>query len=120
MVNRLRLPLWIAGILALLYGLISLSPSLASSVFGYDVKDPGLLAISAGLFISLGIITIAVASNVDRYGGLATAFVLVQIVGIIILLWKWLEGVFTARNALVSLIIAVILAVWIWSARPQS
>ncbi len=118
--GKLRLPLWIAGLLSFLYGLISLSPALASSVFAYDVKDLGLLALVAGLFISLGIVTVAVASNTEKYGGLASAFVLVQLVAIVILLWKWLAGVFTARNALASLIIAIVLAVWIWRARPKS
>ncbi len=120
LVGKLRLPLWIAGLLSFLYGLISLSPALASSVFAYDVKDLGLLALVAGLFISLGIVTVAVASNTEKYGGLASAFVLVQLVAIVILLWKWLAGVFTARNALASLIIAIVLAVWIWRARPKS
>jgi hypothetical protein len=118
--TSLKLPLWIAGILSLLHGLACLSPDMVKTLFDYEVKDTGLLALVAGLFISLGVVTVAAAANVERYGGLACAFALVQVVGVIILAWQWAVGTFTARNALASLIIAAVLAVWLWLAKPKA
>lgn len=117
--NRLSLPLRISGILSLLYGIVTLSPSLASSIFAYEVKDLGLLSVITALFLSLGVITLAAAANIEKYGGLAPAFALAQAITALIAAWKWWAGVFTARNVLVSLVLAVVLAVWIWSARPR-
>jgi hypothetical protein len=118
--TKLSLPLRISGILSLLYGVVTLSPSLASSIFAYDVRDLGLLSIMSALFLSLGVITLAAASNSDRYGGLASAFALAHVIAAVVLAWKWAAGVFTARNALVSLILEIVLAVWLWSARPKT
>lgn len=118
--TRLSLPLRISGILALVYGVVTLSPSLARGIFAYDVRDVGLLSILSALFLSLGVITLAAASNTDRYGGLASAFALSHAIAAVVLAWRWATGLFTARNALISLILEVILAVWIWSARPKT
>ena len=118
--DSLKWALWIAGILSLLYGLISLSPDWVRTVFDYQVNDTGLLALVAGLFISLGIVLVAAASNTPKYGGLAPVFALAHVVGIIILAWQLSVGVFTMRNALIPLILNAILAVWIWVARPKA
>lgn len=118
--NNLKSALWAGGILSFAYGLASLSPSLVSSIFDYEAKDAGLLALVAELFISLGIVMVAAASNTPKYGGLAGAFALVQVVALIFLVWQWSVGVFTLRNALVPAILAVILAIWFWMARPKS
>lgn len=118
--KNLKSALWVGGILSFVYGLASFSPSLVSSIFDYEVKDYGLLALDAGLFLSLGILMVAAASNTQKYGGLAGAFALTQVVGIAILVWQWIANVFTLRNALVSIILAAILAVWLWVARPKS
>ena len=42
------------------------------------------------------------------------------IVAIVFLLLGWSRGLYTARNALVPLIINIVLAAWLWSAKPKS
>jgi len=42
------------------------------------------------------------------------------VIGVVFLAWGWAQNLYTARNALVPLIINAALAVWIWSARPKS
>ncbi len=118
--EKLKTPLMIGAIYILLLGVSTLSPSLVSTVFGYDVKDPGVLRVLSGVLLGFGAVLWAIAGAVDKYGGLATAIVVSLVIGILFLLWGWLEGLYTARNVLVPLVINVVVAVWIWSAKPKA
>jgi hypothetical protein len=90
-VEKLRTPLQITAVYILLVGLSSLTPGIVRAVFGYDVKDTGVLLVLAGTFLGFGVVLWAIASDVGRHGGLAT-----------------------------SVVINIILVVWIWSAKPKS
>lgn len=118
--QNLRTPLMVNAIYLFLLGLSTLTPSLTSAVFGYEAKDPGVLLVLSGLFFGFGVVVWTIASNVDRYGGLATAQVIALIIGALFLLWGWIGRYYTARNALIPLIVNIVLAGWIWSARPKS
>ena len=118
--EKLRTPLMINAVYLILLGLSTLSPSLTQSVFGYEVKDPGVLLVLSGLFFGFGVVVWSMASNTEKYGGLATAQFVSLVIGIVFLLWGWLRQFYTARNALVPIIINIVLAAWIWSARPKS
>lgn len=89
--EKLRTPLQITAVYILLVGLSSLTPGIVRAVFGYDVKDTGVLLVLAGTFLGFGVVLWAIASDVGRHGGLAT-----------------------------SVVINIILVVWIWSAKPKS
>jgi hypothetical protein len=118
--QSLRTPFMVNAIYLILLGISTLSPSLAQSVFGYEVKDAGILLVLSGVFIGFGVVVWTIASNVDKYGGLASAQVIALVVSIVFLLWGWSRGIYTARNAVLPLIINIVLAAWIWSAKPKS
>jgi hypothetical protein len=108
------------AIYLILLGLSTLTPSLTQSVFGYEVKDPGVLMVLSGLFFGFGVVVWTISSNTTQFGGLAGAQVAALVISIVFLLWGWATNLFTARNALVPLIINIVLAGWIWSARPKA
>lgn len=103
--EKLRTPVLIESVYLILLGLANLSLSLVSSIFGYEVKDPGLLRVLSGTFLAFGVVVWAVASNVEKYGGLATALSTGLVIATVFLLWGWVGGLFTTRNALVPFII---------------
>ncbi len=118
--EKLRTPLLVNAIYILLMGLSTLSPGLVRAVFGYDVKDPGVLLVLSAAFLGFGVVLWGIASDPEKYGGLAISVVIALVIAIVFLLWGWLAKMFTARNVLIPLIINVVLAAWIWSARPRS
>lgn len=118
--EKLRTPLMIGAVYLILLGLASISPSLFASVFGYDVKDPGVLRVLSSIFLGFGVVAWGIASNVEKHGDLATAIVVAYAIGILFLLWGFAGGLYTARNALVPLIINIVVGAWVWSARPKS
>lgn len=118
--RNIRSALLVNAIYIILLGISTLSPSLASSVFGYEVKDAGILLVLSSVFLGFGVVLWAIAGNSEKYGGLASAVVVALAIGIVFLIWGWMRGLYTARNALVPLVINVVLAGWIWSARPRS
>lgn len=118
--EKLKTPIMALSVYLILLGLATLSPGLASSVFGYTVRDPGLLLALSGTFLAYGVVVWAVSANVGKYAGLATALVVADAISTLFLLYGWVSGLYTARNALVPFIINVALGAWIWSARPKS
>lgn len=118
--EKLRTPLMVNAIYLFILGLSTLTPSLTSAVFGYEVKDPGVLRVLSGLFFGFSVLVWSIASNTEKYGGLASAQVIAIIIGIVFLLWGWVGNLYTARNALVPLVINIVLAGWIWSAKPRA
>lgn len=110
----------IDAVYVLLLGVSTLSPSLVRTVFGYDVKDAGTLLVLSSVFLGFGWVLWTVASDTQKYGGLASAVVVALAIGAVFLLWGWARQLFTARNALVPLIINIGLIGWLWSAKPKS
>ncbi|MDI6772135.1 MAG: hypothetical protein QME77_06050 [bacterium] len=118
--EKLRLPVKLDAIYTVLLGLATLSPSLGASIFGHKAQDPALLLTLSGLFIAFGVVIWVIAGDIEKYGGLATALVLALLITAVFLVWAWATNLFTARTALVPLIINIVLAIWIWSAKPKS
>lgn len=118
--ERLRVPLWASTIYLLLVGISAFSPSLVSSVFGYEAKDLGVLLVLSGSLLGTGVILWGIASNPQKHGSLASVVVLSLVISIVFLLWGWARDLFTLRNVAIPLIIDTVLASWIWSARPRS
>ena len=118
--EKVRTPMMVNAIYLILLGISTLTPSLAQSVFGYEVKDAGVLLVLSGLFIGFGVVVWSIASGADKYGGLASAQAISLVVGIVFILWGWSRGLGTARTYLVPLIINVVLTAWLWSAKPKS
>ena len=118
--EKVRTPLMVNAVYLILLGIATLSPSLTQSVFGYEVKDAGVLLILSGVFIGYGVVVWSIAGGADKYGGLASVQAISLVVSILFLLLGWSRGVYTARNALAPLIINLVLAAWLWSAKPKS
>lgn len=118
--ERLRTPLLLNAIYILLIGLSALSPGLVSGIYGYEVRDPGVLLVLSAAFLGFGVVLWAIAGNPEKYGGLALPVAVSLGIFIVFLLWGWVRGLFTARNVLVPLVIDIVLAIWIWSAKTKS
>jgi len=41
------------------------------------------------------------------------------VIGLLFLLYGWMRGLFTPRNVVLPIIIDVVLAGWLWSAKPK-
>jgi hypothetical protein len=119
-VEKLRTPLMVQAIYLVLLCISTLSPSLAMSVWGSEVKDPGVLLTLSGLFLGFAVVVWTVANNTEKYGGLATAFVTALLISAVFLAYAWVMKLYTARTALVPLVINLVLAYWVWSSKPKS
>ena len=117
--EKLKTPLMANAVYLLLLGLVALSPNLVSSVFGYDVKDPGVLLVLSAVLLGFGVVVWATSTSPEKYGGLATAIVVAIVIGLLFLLYGWMRGLFTLRNVALPIIIDVVLAGWLWSAKPK-
>lgn len=118
--GKLRMPLMVQAVYLVLLCISTLSPSLAMSVYGSEVKDVGVLLTLSGLFLGFGVVVWTVANNTEKYGGLATTFVIALLISAVFLAYAWVTKQFTARTALVPIIINLVLAYWVWSARPKA
>ncbi len=119
--EKLKTPLMVNAVYLILLGLTTLSPGLTRSVFGYDVKDAGTLLVLSGTFLAFGVLVWGVSADPAKYGGLATYVVYGLAITTLFLLYGWwLAKLFTARNALIPVIINVVIAGWIWTSRPKS
>ncbi|HEY3246899.1 MAG TPA: hypothetical protein VGK88_01230 [bacterium] len=118
--EKLRTPLLATAVVTILYGVSALIPSLASAIFGYEIKDPGLALFLGGTLLGLGVVIWAIGQDAVRYGGLATPVVVALVLGILVSLWGWLRGDFGVRTAAIPIVAGIVLIVWIWSARPKT
>ncbi|HEV2283431.1 MAG TPA: hypothetical protein VGX75_13695 [bacterium] len=118
--EKLRTPLQVTAVYVLLVGLSTLAPSVVRAVFGYDVKDAGVLLVLSATFLGFGVVLWTIAGDVGKHGGLATSVVIALVLAILFLLWGWIGGMFTVRNVGIPLVIDIILVLWIWSAKPKS
>ncbi len=118
--ERLRTPLQATAVVTLLYGLSALFPSLASAIFGYDIKDPGLAVFLAAALFGFGVVLWGISQDAVKYGGLASSVVAALVIGLVLTLWGWYRGDFTIRTAAIPVVVSVVLIGWIWSARPKA
>ncbi len=115
----MRNALLVNGVYAIVVGILLLFPSLGASVFARPLQDAPVVSGWGTSLIGVGIIALAAASNVSKYGGLAWAFAVGLALSAINLIYFWATGSYTLRTALVPIVINVALAVWIWTARPK-
>jgi len=118
--ENLRTPLLVTAIYVLLLGFSTLSPSIVRGVFGYEVKDAGVLLVLSAAFWGAGIILWSIAGAPERHGDLAQAVVVYLVIFIAFLLLGWARGLYTLRNVGLPLVIDIVLAGWIWSAKPRT
>ncbi len=107
--SALRSALLVDGIYAIIVGLALFFPSLAAGIFARPVKDAAVTSGWGTGIITIGLLAIAAASDVSKYGGLAWAFVVGLLLAAIDLIYFWVTGAYTARNVLAPIIINVVL-----------
>ncbi len=117
--QKLRTPLLLTAIYILLIGLSTLSGRLASAVYGYEVKDPGVLRILSASFLGFGVVLWAIAADPERHGGLVKSVVAALAIFVVFLFWGWGVGLYTARNVLPPLIIDIMLGAWLLAAKAK-
>ena len=115
----LRPALWVAGIYAIAVGVILHFPSLSVAVFDRPVTDVAVEAGWGSALVALGILVVAMASNVEKYGDLAAWLVLGLMVTTLDLVYFFVTNAYSMRTIIVPIIINAILIAWIWSARPK-
>ncbi len=115
----LRPVLWGAGIYAIAVGVILLFPSLSVAVFDRPVTDVAVESGWGSTLIAFGLLVVAMASNVEKYGGLAGMLAAGLLAITLDLVYFFVTNVYTLRTIIVPIIINVILIAWIWSARPK-
>lgn len=117
--TRLRTPLLVQGVYAVVVGVLLLFPGLASAVFAYPIKDAAVSSGWGSALITIGLLAYVAASDVAKYGGLAWVFVLGLLLSALDLIYYWYAGAYAARQALAPIVINVALAIWIWMGRPK-
>lgn len=117
--SRLRTPLLVDGVYVIVVGILLLFPSLASSVFAYPTKDAAVASGWGAALITLALLAFVAASDVAKYGGLAWVFVAGLLLSVLDLAYYWYTGAYGARQVLAPVVINLVLAAWIWTARPK-
>lgn len=117
--RKLRTPLLLNGIYGIITGLLLFFPSLGAAVFAYQVKDAAVVSGWGVDVMTIGLLALVAASDVEKYGGLAWVFAFGLLLGAVDLVFYWVGGAYAARNVLAPVIINVVLAAWIWVARPS-
>ncbi len=117
--QKLKTPFMVDAVYLILLGLVTLSPGLVRSIFGYDVKDTGVLLVLSGALLGFGVVVWAASADPEKYGGLAMSLVVAIAISTLFLLWGWMRGLFAVRNVALPIIINVVIGGWIWSARPK-
>lgn len=113
--DPLRLPLSIAATYVLLVGAIQLIPSLAETVFSRPVVDPAVESLYGTGLLAIGAITAILASQRVRSTAMLWAVVGAFVIAAVDLVVYWSMGEYTARTALVPILINLALAGWITS-----
>ncbi len=107
------MPLVVTALYVILLGLVTLSPGMVRGLFGYEIKEPGLLLVLSAAFLGSGVILWGIAGDPQRHGGLATSVVINLVILVVFLLWGVARNLFTWRNIVIPLLINLALAVWI-------
>lgn len=115
----LRPALWVAGIYGIAAGVIQLIPSLSVAVFARPVTDVAVTSGWGSTLIALGLLVVAMASDVGKYGGLAAMLAVGLLAITLDLVYFFVTEVYTLRTIIVPIIINTILIAWIWSVRPK-
>lgn len=115
--SGLRLPFLVNGIYGVIVGLLLFFPSLGAAVFARQVKDAAVVSGWGVDIITIGLLAVVAASDVEKYGDLAWVFVFGLLLSAVDLVYFWMGGSYTAQNVLIPIVINVALAVWIWSAQ---
>jgi len=118
--ERLRAPLLATAVVTLLYGVSALFPSLARSIFGYEVRDAGLALFLATALFGFGVVLWAIAQDPMKYGGLASSVLVTFAITILLTLYGWYREDFGLRTAAIPIVLSVVLGAWLWSARPKT
>ncbi len=117
----LRPALLVYGVYSIIVGVLLIFPALGSRVFDYDVKDPAVASGWGVTIFAFGILGVVMAGNVEQFGRLAWVLVVGLLITSFDLLYFWvIQGLYTARNVIVPIIINALLIAWIWSVRPKS
>lgn len=121
-----------SAIYSILVGLISLSPTVVSSTFAYQVKDFGVLLVFAGASLSLGVMLLGLytlvrkemevtgSAKLEKYRGIASYLAIAFAIDVVLLAWGWASGLYTTRTVIVPLIISIIFMLWAWWNRPKA
>jgi hypothetical protein len=114
----LRSALLVTGIYTIIVGVLLFFPSWASVVFARTIKDAAATSGWGTGLITIGLLALA-ATDVEKHAGLAWIFVVGLLLATVDLIYFWTAGEYTPRNVLVPIIINIVLAAWLWSARPN-
>lgn len=114
----LRSALLVTGIYTVIVGVLLFFPSWASVVFARTVKDAAATSGWGTGLITIGLLALA-ATDVEKHGSLAWLFAVGLLLATVDLIYFWTAGEYTPRTVLAPIIINLVLAAWIWSARPK-
>lgn len=115
----MRTALLVDGVWVLLAGIALLFPPVAAVVFAYPIKDVAATSGWGAALIVIGVVAIVMAGDVDRYGRMVWVVIAGLLLTVVDMLYFWFTGAYTPRTALPPIVINVVLAAWIWAARPK-
>jgi len=113
--DRLKAPLYVNAIYFLILGASALSASVVLTLFDYEVKDSGILLVTAGAFLGFGAVLLGIAKDSAKHESLVGPIMTALMIFVVFLLWGWSRQMFTARNVVAPIAIDLALVVWMWS-----
>jgi hypothetical protein len=116
----MRTALQVNAAYAVVVGVLLLVPNWASIVFARPITDVAVTSGWGTSVIVLGLLSYVASTDLMKHGSLAGVFVLGLLLTALDLAYFWAQGDYTARTILVPVIINVVLAVWIWTARGKT
>jgi hypothetical protein len=117
--DKLKVPLYVNAIYFLILGVSALSASAVLTIFDYEVKDSGILLVTAGAFLGLGVVLLGIAGDAAKHGALVGPIMTSLMIFVVFLLWGWVQHMFTARNVVAPIAIDLALIAWMWSSKQQ-
>ena len=66
--DKLKVPLYVNALYFLILGVSALSASVVLTIFDYEVKDAGVLLVTAGAFLGFGAVVLGIASDPTKHG----------------------------------------------------
>jgi len=117
--DKLKVPLYVNALYFLILGVSALSASVVLTIFDYEVKDAGVLLVTAGAFLGFGAVLLGIASDPAKHGSLVGPIMISLMILVVFLMWGWIRHMYTARNVVAPIAIDLALIVWMWSSRKQ-